>query len=163
MRNGRATLENGLAVLYKLNVHWPSVPSNPMPGCLAKWSENIFHTKICVWLLAAIIRKCPRLKTIQMASGGWKGKQKVIRLYNGIEVSTKAGNLWGQKPNTAVASAWRWGKTVDYREAEGNFRRDGTVIYLDCGSAYNTVYNTYVHIFIVYQYNMGHFIVYQSP
>ena len=48
MQNGRATLENSLAVSYKVKDTLTKHPNNPTPRNLLKRNETHFHTKTCM-------------------------------------------------------------------------------------------------------------------
>ena len=77
MQNGTATLENILAVSYKVKCILTIQHSNPTPRYLPKWNENLYPHKninINVNFYNSIIHNCEKLETDKMPFKKWMDK-----------------------------------------------------------------------------------------
>ena len=85
MKNGTATLRNGLTVSYKVKYTLNLWPFNPPTG----YSPEKNELMSIQMFIAALLIIFPKLELTQMSFDGWMGKQTVLYSCHGISVSNK--------------------------------------------------------------------------
>ena len=140
MQNRAATLEDHLAVSYKVQPSLTKQPSHT-PRHLSNWIENYVHTKVCPLILIVILFIIiPNWKQPRYSSIGEQIKQTVVQPYNGLLVlkrnelsihekrnggtlnayyQVKEASL--ERPHALIPTIESSGKRQNYRDHKGFF------------------------------------------